>query len=644
MKFFKKNLIFLILLIIMPLTQAQVENYDNYSSLTIDFKLSGNITTNQDSGSKLDYLTTDLYYYPIASSRQKITYDNFITSPSVSVKQGHPLEFTWDQLEDIYTFNLDSEIETKNILYQLPHVSFPIQDLPNDLFVYTQPSEYIDINENIIQQTASLVEGQTDLYSAVFIIAEWVNDNIKYDLNTLTADVTQRSSWVIENKEGVCDEMTSLFISMLRSVGIPARFIAGTVYTNIDYSFGSHGWAEVYFPDYGWVPYDVTFGQYGYLSPSHLKLTESIDSYEPSSEYQWRASNVEITPNNLFMQTSIKEADGIAQSPFELDIRPLKDEVGQGSYVPIKVTITNPFDSYVSTTLTITKSPELTESNVKQIMLKPKQEKSIFWITKIPKDISPSFIYTTVLEVKDYYGLSSSSKLKYAASFDKISLSEAQDIITKKQLQEEKSYSTELSFKCSTEKDYYYIYEDININCDLKNIGNTQIDALKTCLDTDCQTTNLRISQEKTLTFTSNIKESKELTITSKNDLLDLSSFVNIKVLESPDVLVTFKDVPSSTEYNKYFDLNFILSTTVPIKNIKVSINDIEYSQILYSEGSQKVITTVNSKRFVNDPIKLKLEYQDENDHSYITEKTLPIEITNVPWYIKLIIKIKSLF
>ena len=60
---------------------------------------------------------------------------------------------------------------------------------------------------------------------------------------------------------------------MLRSIGIPARFVTGTASSGtIAEGWGNHGWAEVYFPEKGWIPWDVTFGQYGWVDSSHLKL------------------------------------------------------------------------------------------------------------------------------------------------------------------------------------------------------------------------------------------------------------------------------------------------------------------------------------------------------------------------------------
>ena len=77
-------------------------------------------------------------------------------------------------------------------------INFPIERLPEGIVQYTKPSETIDSNnEDIIRLASQLVAGEDDLYDAVFKIADWTKNNIQYDLSTLTAEVSQKASWVL---------------------------------------------------------------------------------------------------------------------------------------------------------------------------------------------------------------------------------------------------------------------------------------------------------------------------------------------------------------------------------------------------------------------------------------------------------------
>lgn len=75
-------------------------------------------------------------------------------------------------------------------------------------------------------------------------------------------------TFLFEDRRGICEMFASAHVVMLRSLGIPARLAAGygageynalsgyyTVRMN-----NAHAWVEVYFPEFGWVPFDPTPG------------------------------------------------------------------------------------------------------------------------------------------------------------------------------------------------------------------------------------------------------------------------------------------------------------------------------------------------------------------------------------------------
>jgi transglutaminase-like putative cysteine protease len=66
--------------------------------------------------------------------------------------------------------------------------------------------------------------------------------------------------WACTNKRGNCTDFHSLFIGMLRSQGIPGRFLIGFPIPEGDEGAigGYHCWAQFYLADRGWVPVDVS--------------------------------------------------------------------------------------------------------------------------------------------------------------------------------------------------------------------------------------------------------------------------------------------------------------------------------------------------------------------------------------------------
>jgi len=75
-------------------------------------------------------------------------------------------------------------------------------------------------------------------------------------------------NFLFVDKRGVCEQFATAHVVMLRSLGLPARLVAGygagrynplSGYYEVRAS-DAHAWTEVYFSGYGWVPFDPTPG------------------------------------------------------------------------------------------------------------------------------------------------------------------------------------------------------------------------------------------------------------------------------------------------------------------------------------------------------------------------------------------------
>ena len=161
-------------------------------------------------------------------------------------------------------------------------VKFPIQNLDPELEKYLDETQSVDYSHQAIRNKANeLVAGEDDLYIAVNTIGIWIQENIEYNLSTVTADASQTASWVMEKRYGVCDEITKSLFSydkicrnFLQDLFLDLHTLTPLYLMK---NGGLTGWAEVYFPGYGWIPFDITYNQFGWLDPSHIKLKESLD-------------------------------------------------------------------------------------------------------------------------------------------------------------------------------------------------------------------------------------------------------------------------------------------------------------------------------------------------------------------------------
>jgi transglutaminase-like putative cysteine protease/uncharacterized protein (DUF58 family) len=75
--------------------------------------------------------------------------------------------------------------------------------------------------------------------------------------------------FLFQLQKGYCDYYASAMVVLARAAGIPARYVIGYIGEHFDESEGvyiitadqAHSWVEVYFPGYGWVPFEPTGGR-----------------------------------------------------------------------------------------------------------------------------------------------------------------------------------------------------------------------------------------------------------------------------------------------------------------------------------------------------------------------------------------------
>ncbi len=75
--------------------------------------------------------------------------------------------------------------------------------------------------------------------------------------------------YVLRERHGDCGQVSLLYISLMRSLGVPARWESGWMIHPGEKNY--HDWAEVYFEGVGWVPVDVSFGRYGNTSDADAR-------------------------------------------------------------------------------------------------------------------------------------------------------------------------------------------------------------------------------------------------------------------------------------------------------------------------------------------------------------------------------------
>ncbi len=187
--------------------------------------------------------------------------------------QNPPLEFfvdTYGQKIAYYYDNISAGSQ-RVYQYQVPAVTYSvryflnpdsvgtIEQVPDSILdLYTRDGDKYQINNSVIRQAALEAVGEdTNLYWQVRRIHDFVIDRIHY-VNDSRWDAAPQ---VLEQGHGSCSEYSFLFIALCRSIGIPARYEAGShLRDNLPYEDKVfHRWQQVYFPNYGWIPIDCTW-------------------------------------------------------------------------------------------------------------------------------------------------------------------------------------------------------------------------------------------------------------------------------------------------------------------------------------------------------------------------------------------------
>ncbi len=639
-------------------TQSLAVWYNDAQSVTVDLEIQSGLDIEKRAGASLDYVTADVTFIPKESESQSIIRITADPQPKIS--------------EDVYTFRwsnpvpanprfkIDARVKTKNTFKNIRKIPFPYSGFSDEIMLYTEPAKNVDSdNPQVIAKASELATGETDYYEVVFKIADWTKETVEYDLSTLNIKATRKASWVLAKKNGVCDELTTLFMALLRSVGIPARFISGIAYTespDFPKNWGAHGWAEIYFPGTGWVPFDVTYGQFGYVDPTHIKLNEGIDSGKSDTRYEWLGRNIDVTADTITVSADLVDHRGSVPDRIAISVDMLQKDTGIGSYNLVKATITNKVDSYVSDTIYMSRINELEVegANHQTIMLAPKETRTFYWVVKVIDSLDSHYTYTFPMTVANARNTSADSIFYVIPGATIFSRSEMESVVEAAKKEAEKIYSKKIIVNCSQADDYYYIYDNPKIDCVVRNAGNFPFKDLEFCFEGDagCKTAGLAIAQEKVFSDTIHYPETGINKIKFTVDGADVSRtiFYDLDVLDEPKVSIDDLEYPSQIEFQQPYTVGFTLkreSTSLP-KEIDLKLDAAGLEKVVEAQdlkGDKKFLFNLDSADLSTkpNPFVISVIYEDLNGKTYTVKEEFEMTLINVTFGQKMIIFVHDL-
>ncbi|MEL6858063.1 MAG: transglutaminase family protein [Pseudomonadota bacterium] len=146
------------------------------------------------------------------------------------------------------------------------------QSMP--LWFYQRQTALTAPSDGIIALAAPLRGSEAPGLADLHALSRAIGDQVAY--TTGATGVTTTAAEALIAAQGVCQDHAHIFLSAVRTLGLPARYVSGYLMmddrTDQD---ASHAWAEVHLDGLGWVGFDVSNG----ISPDrrYVRIAQGLD-------------------------------------------------------------------------------------------------------------------------------------------------------------------------------------------------------------------------------------------------------------------------------------------------------------------------------------------------------------------------------
>ena len=200
--------------------------------------------------------------YPVSNSTQDITDvkigGNFSQSGIYGEKETGNLalyaEWTKPTKDRAITLTFNA-IARETVRKDLPAKE---SDIPVEIREYLKSTAFIPTDGKIKEIALSITNDKQKISEKARAVYQWVIENTARDPGVKGCG-TGEVEKVLAKKGGKCADISSVFVSIARAAGVPAREVFGLRLgkkDDEDMTGGHHCWAEFYVPGYGWVPAD----------------------------------------------------------------------------------------------------------------------------------------------------------------------------------------------------------------------------------------------------------------------------------------------------------------------------------------------------------------------------------------------------
>ncbi|MEH7547806.1 DUF4129 domain-containing transglutaminase family protein [Neobacillus vireti] len=156
-----------------------------------------------------------------------------------------------------------------------------------------------DLPPRVKELAEEITKGKTNWYDKAKAVEEYFgNTGYIYDQKNVAVPGEKDDyvdQFLFETKRGYCDNFSTSMAVMLRTIGIPTRWVKG--YTGGEFqAYGdegsskqfyevtnnnAHSWVEAFFPNLGWVPFEPTVGFSNEVNINYDVEGDSVVSNQP---------------------------------------------------------------------------------------------------------------------------------------------------------------------------------------------------------------------------------------------------------------------------------------------------------------------------------------------------------------------------
>ena len=155
------------------------------------------------------------------------------------------------------------------------------------VFDYLQPTDMVKIGREAVQWAKRYLAGQVVLRKGLENLNRAIYENFQYRKGATNFSTDVSTIW--RDRIGVCQDFAHIMLSVLRTAGLPSRYVCGYIETapprgdngeekRLVGSVATHAWVEVLLPGQHWVALDPTNNRW--CGEQHIAVSFGRDASE----------------------------------------------------------------------------------------------------------------------------------------------------------------------------------------------------------------------------------------------------------------------------------------------------------------------------------------------------------------------------